>query len=90
MISSRFGLLLFFLRLRKDAHSLANYSQHNLISSATYRGEPEVSVEATDQNLVGEAHPPPVLETGVSHLSHQSSTLQLAHAGQLGHISSNV
>ena len=86
MLSSRFGLLLFFLRVRKNAHSLANYPQHNLISPATYGGESEVSVEATDQNLVGEAHPSPVLKAGVRHFSHQSPTLQLAHRGQLCHV----
>ena len=80
------SLLLFLLWFRKDAHSLAYYPQHDLVSPATYGGEAEVSVETTDENLVSEAHPAPVLETGVRHLPHQSAALQLAHGGQLGHV----
>ena len=79
-------LLFLFLRFRKDAHSLAYDPQHNLVCPASYRGETKVSVEATDKNLISEAHPAPVLETGVRHLPHQSPTLQLAHRGQLCYI----
>ena len=78
--------LLLFLRFRKDAHSLAYDPQHDLVCPASYGGQTEVSVEATDLNLVGEAHPAPVLETGVGHLPHQPPTLQLAHGSQLGNI----
>ena len=46
-------------------------------------------VHPADQHVVGEAHPAPELETRVGHLSHQTTTFQLTHGGQLSYIPVN-
>lgn len=43
-------------------------------------------VKSADQNLTGETHPSPELETAVTHFSGQTAPLQFGHGGQLGDI----
>ena len=53
--------LLFFLPCRKDAGHLSNDAEHNLVRPAADAPQPEVAVEAADQDVLSEAHPAPVL-----------------------------
>ena len=43
-------------------------------------------VKAADQDVVVEAHAPPVLEAAIPQLPRQAASLQLGHGRQLGHI----